>query len=91
MSGLLMGHEDPWRSTSALYENERYPWAADAKPPDPPPIFDEVCNESWFIAQDLAEPPQADSEAVSAEDYSQGALGKWSRTKGNRGKGGIAL
>ena len=55
------------------------------------PTFDEVCNESWFIAQGFAEPPQLDSEAVSAENYTQGVGGKWSRASENRGKGGIAL
>ncbi len=40
--------EDIWRSSSALYENARWPWAENAQPHDPPLTFDEACNESWF-------------------------------------------
>ncbi len=66
-----------------------WPWSEYGQPPPRPDYA--VCSESWFIAQGLAEPPQAVSEAVSADDYTQGEDGKWSRASENRGKGGIAL
>ncbi len=43
------------------------------------------------VYQGLAEPPQAVSETLTAESYSQGVDGKWRRAKGSRGKGGIVL
>ena len=97
-----MPDEDIWRSTSALYESERWPWAEDAPVPKPPDLtFDcAVCNkthglplcvpgEEWFKVNGAA--LRADSEAVSSQDYAQDAQGRWSRASGNRGKGGIAL
>ena len=62
------------------------PLDADGGPHQCPPL-----EPSRPIAQGLAGPPQADSEAVSAEDYAQGEGGKWSLASENRGKGGIAL
>ena len=66
-----------------------WPWSDHGQPPDRPDYT--ICNESWFIALGFAGPPQLDSEAVSAEDYTQGVGGKWSRASENRGKGGIAV
>ena len=65
------------------------PLDADGGPHQCPPL-----EPSRPIAQGLAEPPQADSGAVSAEDYTQDRQGKWSRAserRENRGKGGISL
>ena len=59
-----------------------------------PPLELPVGGERWFVAQGLAEPPQADSRPLTSESYTQGALGKWSRAterRENRGKGGISL
>lgn len=69
-----------------------WPWSEYGQPPPRPEYT--VCNESWFIAQGLAEAAQADSEAVSADDYTQDESGKWTRASESRedtGKGGIAL